>query len=73
MSSRFQGLNSPWVASACRSRSCAKWTRGYLLIPIEGKDAPRINGAAVAPEGAPLHPGDTFEVAGVRLELTADI
>ena len=46
---------------------------GYLLIPIEGKDAPRINGAAVAPEGAPLHPGDTFEVAGVRLELTADI
>lgn len=43
---------------------------GYLLIPLEGKEAPRINGAAVAPEGSPLHPGDTFEVAGVRLELS---
>jgi hypothetical protein len=42
---------------------------GFILIPVEGKDAPRINGAAVAPEGSPLHPGDTFEVAGVRLEL----
>jgi hypothetical protein len=42
---------------------------GFLLIPIEGKDAPRINGAPVAAEGSPLHPGDTFEVAGVRLEL----
>lgn len=42
---------------------------GYLLIPLEGKDPLRINGAAVAPEGSPLHPGDTFEVAGVRLEL----
>lgn len=44
---------------------------GYLLIPLEGKDPLRINGAAVAPEGSPLHPGDTFEVAGVRLELAA--
>jgi predicted component of type VI protein secretion system len=43
---------------------------GFLLIPIEGREAPRINGAAIAPEGSPLHPGDTFEVAGVRLELT---
>lgn len=43
----------------------------YLLIPLEGKDPLRINGAAVAPEGSPLHPGDTFEVAGVRLELAA--
>ncbi|MCC6194802.1 MAG: FHA domain-containing protein [Burkholderiales bacterium] len=42
---------------------------GYLLLPIEGKDPLRINGTAVAPEGSPLRPGDTFEVAGVRLEL----
>lgn len=47
-----------------------KVTAGYLLIPVEGKEPPRINGAAVAPEGSPLHPGDTFEVAGVRLELS---
>ncbi len=43
---------------------------GYLLIPLEGREPPRINGAPVAPEGSPLHPGDTFEVAGVRLELS---
>lgn len=43
---------------------------GYLLIPIEGREPPRINGAPVSPEGSPLHPGDTFEVAGVRLELS---
>lgn len=45
-------------------------TGGYLLIPLEGREPPRINGAPVAPEGSPLHPGDTFEVAGVRLELS---
>lgn len=45
-------------------------TGGYLLIPLEGRESPRINGAAVAPAGSPLHPGDTFEVAGVRLELS---
>ena len=44
--------------------------RGYLLIPLEGSTPPRINGAPVAPEGSSLHPGDTFEVAGVRLELS---
>lgn len=43
---------------------------GYLLIPLEGREPPRINGAAVSPEGTALHPGDTFEVAGVRLELS---
>ena len=46
---------------------------GFLLIPVEGKDPPRINGGAVSPEGSPLHPGDTFEVAGVRLELSVEI
>jgi predicted component of type VI protein secretion system len=49
-----------------------KVPEGYRLIPLEGPQAPRINGAAVAPEGSPLHPGDTFEVAGVRLELSVD-
>jgi len=43
---------------------------GYRLIPLEGREPPRINGAPVAPDGSPLHPGDTFEVAGVRLELS---
>ena len=42
---RFQGPSSPSVASACRLPSCARSTRGYLLIPVEGKDTPRINGA----------------------------
>ena len=42
---------------------------GYRLIPLEGREPPRINGAPVAPDGSPLHPGDTFEIAGVRLEL----
>jgi len=49
-----------------------KLDRGYVLIPLEGKETPRINGSPVAPEGSPLHPGDTFEVAGVRLELSVD-
>ena len=43
---------------------------GFLLVPVEGAQPPRINGAPIAPEGAALHPGDTFEVAGVRLELS---
>jgi len=43
---------------------------GFRLVPVEGTQPPRINGTPVAPEGAVLHPGDTFEVAGVRLELS---
>jgi hypothetical protein len=43
---------------------------GFRLVPVEGAQPPRINGTPVAPEGAALHPGDTFEVAGVRLELS---
>jgi hypothetical protein len=43
---------------------------GFLLVPVEGPEPPRINGAPVPPDGAALHPGDTFEVAGVRLELS---
>ena len=43
---------------------------GFMLVPVEGTQPPRINGAPVAREGAVLHPGDTFEVAGVRLELS---
>ena len=49
-----------------------KLPTGYVLIPLEGREPPRINGAVVAHEGSPLHPGDTFEVAGVRLELSVD-
>jgi len=43
---------------------------GFRLVPVEGAQPPRINGTPVAPDGAALHPGDTFEVAGVRLELS---
>ena len=43
---------------------------GFRLVPVEGTQPPKINGTPVAPEGASLHPGDTFEVAGVRLELS---
>jgi len=43
---------------------------GFRLVPVEGAQPPKINGSPVAPEGAALHPGDTFEVAGVRLELS---
>ncbi len=42
----------------------------FMLVPIEGTQPPCINGTPVAPEGMALHLGDTFEVAGVRLELT---
>ena len=45
---------------------------GYRLVPLEGSVPPKINGAPVPPEGSPLHPGDTFEVAGVRLELSVE-
>jgi hypothetical protein len=43
---------------------------GFRLVPVEGAQPPSINGAPVDPEGTVLHPGDTFEVAGVRLELS---
>jgi hypothetical protein len=42
---------------------------GYLLVPLEGATPPNVNGVPVAADGATLRPGDTFEVAGVRLEL----
>jgi predicted component of type VI protein secretion system len=43
---------------------------GFLLVPLEGSEPPRINGTPVPPQGAALQPGDTFEVAGVRLEVS---
>ncbi len=45
---------------------------GFRLVPVEGALPPRVNGAVVEEDGSPLHPGDTFEVAGVRLELAVD-
>jgi FHA domain len=47
--------------------------KGFRLVPVEGAQPPRINGTPVAPEGGVLHPGDTFEVAGVRLELSVTV
>jgi pSer/pThr/pTyr-binding forkhead associated (FHA) protein len=43
---------------------------GFRLVPVEGAQPPSINGTPVAQEGAVLRLGDTFEVAGVRLELS---
>jgi FHA domain len=43
---------------------------GFRLVPVEGAQPPSVNGAPVAPEGMVLNPGDTFEVAGIRLELS---
>ncbi|HQR11793.1 MAG TPA: FHA domain-containing protein [Casimicrobiaceae bacterium] len=43
---------------------------GFRLVPVEGAQPPRINGIPVDRDGTVLHPGDTFEVAGVRLELS---
>ena len=39
------------------------------LIPLEGPEAPRHRGSAVPSEGAPVAPGDTFEVAGSELRI----
>jgi len=44
---------------------------GFRLVPLEGREPPRINGEIVAAEGMTLRPGDLFEVAGVRLEISA--
>jgi len=68
----FQGLELTVGRVGVQVAVVRKLAHGYVLIPLEGKETPRINGSPVAPEGSPLHPGDTFEVAGVRLELSVD-
>jgi hypothetical protein len=42
---------------------------GYRLIPVEGTQPPRRNGAPIPADGAALSIGDIFEVAGVKLQL----
>jgi hypothetical protein len=39
------------------------------LIPLEGEEAPRYNGAPISSQGAPIVSGDRFEVAGTELTL----
>ena len=41
----------------------------YRLVPLEGATPPSVNGAAVPADGLPLKSGDSFEIAGVRLEM----
>jgi FHA domain-containing protein len=41
----------------------------FRLVPLEGATAPSINGAPVPADGHPLKPGDSFEIAGVRIEM----
>ena len=42
---------------------------GFRLVPLEGPAPPRVNGTPVPDEGSALKPGDSFEIAGVRLEM----
>jgi hypothetical protein len=42
---------------------------GYRLVPVEGRETPKLNGLNIMADGAPLAIGDTFEVAGVQLTL----
>lgn len=44
---------------------------GYRLAAVEGASPPSINGAPVPPEGGVLAPGDSLQVAGVRLEFVS--
>jgi pSer/pThr/pTyr-binding forkhead associated (FHA) protein len=39
------------------------------LTPLEGTETPRHNGVSIPPQGAPLRPGDKFEIAGTELTL----
>ena len=41
----------------------------FRLVPLEGAVPPSVNGAPVPAEGQMLKPGDSFEIAGVRLEM----
>ncbi len=44
---------------------------GYVLMPARGEKPPRLDGAEVPADGVALRGGETFEVAGVRLEYVA--
>ena len=41
----------------------------FHLEPLEGKEAPRLNGAPVGSSGQGLHGGDILEIAGTTLEF----
>jgi hypothetical protein len=41
----------------------------FRLVPLEGAVPPRVNGTPVPADGQPVKPGDSFEIAGVRLEM----
>ena len=46
---------------------------GYRLLPAEGEVPPTVAGTAVPAGGALLRGGETFEVAGTRLEFLAPL
>ncbi len=39
------------------------------LVPLEGASPPTLNGEPIGAEGHTVRPGDTMEIAGVRLEV----
>ena len=41
----------------------------YRLVALEGSAPPKVNGTPLASEGHELKAGDSFEIAGVRLEM----
>ncbi len=42
---------------------------GFHLEPLEGKEAPRVNGTPTGSSGLELHGGDILEIAGMKLEF----
>ena len=41
----------------------------FVLVPLEGATPPSVNGAPVPPEGRQLRSGESFEVAGVEMQM----
>jgi FHA domain len=41
----------------------------FRLVPLEGAAPPVVNGTPVPAEGRLVRPGDSFEIAGARLEM----
>jgi hypothetical protein len=46
---------------------------GFRLQPLEGNDAPRVNGSPPAADGIELRAGDVLEIAGRKLEFIVTV
>ncbi len=52
-----------------RAGTITRTNDGYMLMPGEDEEPPRLNGRPVASDGAKLKNGDLIEVAGTRLQF----